>query len=193
MRWNAPRFALNSTSALISPFASSAVLALSLASAALVGPTAQVWVAASGGFGGVANPNWGGANVWLSLDGPTYNQVGQIAGPARQGVLTASLSAYAGSNPDTTDRLAVNMAESGGILATATSADAQFGNTLCIVDSEFGIRFYGCRTWISVVTVEATLQQLANVVILTARQDERLNALKRRVDHIAQAPTPRHP
>ena len=96
----------------------------------------QVWIAASGGTGGVADPRWGGCNVWLSSDGTSYSQIGTIAGPASQGVLTASLGAYAGTNPDTADTLAVNMAESGGVLATATSLDARLANTLCIVDSE---------------------------------------------------------
>jgi hypothetical protein len=103
---------------------------------ALVSATAQVWIAASGGSGGVADPNWGGANIWLSIDGTTYNQIGQIVGPARQGVLSASMPVFSGSNPDTADALAVNLAESGGVLANATALDAQLANTLCIVDSE---------------------------------------------------------
>jgi hypothetical protein len=44
-----------------------------------------------------------------------------------------------------------------------------------------------------VAKIEATLQQLANVVVLTARQDERLNAIERRVDRLEQASTARHP
>jgi hypothetical protein len=102
----------------------------------LVASTPQVWIVASGGSGGVADPNWGGANVWLSIDGTSYAQIGTIVGPAPQGVLTASLSSYSGTNPDTGDTLAVNMAESGGTLATATDLVAQLANTLCIVDSE---------------------------------------------------------
>ena len=70
---------------------------------ALVGVTAQVWIAASGGSGGVADPNWGGANIWPSIDGTTYNQIGQIVGPARQGVLSSSLPNFTGANPDTAD------------------------------------------------------------------------------------------
>jgi hypothetical protein len=104
--------------------------------AALVGPIAQVWIAASGGASGVADPNWGGANVWLSTDGSSYSQVGSIVGPAPQGVLTAALPSYGGINPDPIDTLAVNMAESGRALAGGTLLDAQLGNTICIVDSE---------------------------------------------------------
>ena len=44
-----------------------------------------------------------------------------------------------------------------------------------------------------VARIEATLQQLADVVVHTARQDERLNAIERRVDRLEQAPVSRHP
>jgi hypothetical protein len=43
-----------------------------------------------------------------------------------------------------------------------------------------------------VAKIELTLQQLANVVVLTARQDEKLNGIERRVDRIEQAGG-RHP
>lgn len=44
-----------------------------------------------------------------------------------------------------------------------------------------------------VARIESTLQQLANVVVLTARQDEKLNAIERRVDRIEQAATVKRP
>jgi len=44
-----------------------------------------------------------------------------------------------------------------------------------------------------VARIEATLQQLADVVVQTARQDERLNAIERRVDRLEQAPVSKHP
>jgi hypothetical protein len=43
-----------------------------------------------------------------------------------------------------------------------------------------------------VAKIEATLQQLANVVVMTARQDERLIAIERRVDRLEQASTVKH-
>jgi Putative phage tail protein len=104
---------------------------------ALAGSTPQLWIAASGGASGVADANWGGCNVWISTDGASYVQIGTIVGPATQGVLTASLPNYAGTNPDAGNTLAVNLAESGGTLSSVTSLDARLGNTLCIVDSEF--------------------------------------------------------
>ena len=38
-----------------------------------------------------------------------------------------------------------------------------------------------------VVRIEATLQQLADVLVITARQDERLKAIEQRVDRLEQA------
>lgn len=44
-----------------------------------------------------------------------------------------------------------------------------------------------------VAKIEATLQQLANVVVQTARQDERLNAIERRVDRLEQTEINKRP
>ncbi len=104
--------------------------------AALIGATPQVWIAASGGSGGIADPNWGGAFVWISLDDSTYSRIGAIAAPARMGAATAALAAFSGASPDTADTLAVDLAESGGVLESAAGAAAAAGATLCIVDSE---------------------------------------------------------
>jgi hypothetical protein len=105
--------------------------------ASLAGSTPQIWVAVSGGSGGVANPNWGGANVWASLDGNSYTAIGQVTAPARQGVLSAPLPARAASNPDSVDTLSVNLAESNGTLASTSPAGAQNAVTLAVVDDEF--------------------------------------------------------
>ena len=58
--------------------------------------------------------------------------------------------------------------------------------------------YYGMRAELQnvdqrVARIENTLQQLASVVVLTARQDEKLNAIERRVDRIEQASTVKHP
>jgi hypothetical protein len=98
---------------------------------------AQVWIGASGSIGGVADPQWGGANVYISSDNATYEFVGTITAPVRQGALLTALPAYAGGNPDSTDTLAVDMTQSGGALASAASAaDAANGSTVCYVDGE---------------------------------------------------------
>jgi hypothetical protein len=96
---------------------------------------AEPSVATPEGAAGGADPHWGGASVYLSTDGSTYAQVGQIKGPARQGFLTASIAAPS-VQPDTTNAMAVSLVESGGELASGTSADAQRGVTLCVVDNE---------------------------------------------------------
>ncbi len=56
--------------------------------------------------------------------------------------------------------------------------------------------YYGMRAELQgvdqrVAKIENTLQQLANVLVLTARQDERLIAIERRVDRLEQAPAHR--
>jgi len=102
--------------------------------APLSGGASQLWVGASGGSNGAADPNWGGAYVWASLDNATYDQVGTINQPAKQGVLTAALPKATGY--DTADTLAVNLGESGGDLASGTEAQALAGATLCLVGNE---------------------------------------------------------
>ncbi len=96
----------------------------------------QVWVGISGGSGGVADPNWGGAQVWLSSDGVTYEMVGQVNAPSRMGVLTAGLPAFGGSGEDTADTLAIGVAESAAVLGSGTLAAAQAAQTQCYVDGE---------------------------------------------------------
>jgi hypothetical protein len=74
----------------------------------------EVWIYASG-----ASKWWGGCHVWISLDGEAYQMIGAIKQPARQGVLTAPLSASS-SHIDNTNTLAVDMAMSRGILSSVS-------------------------------------------------------------------------
>jgi hypothetical protein len=104
--------------------------------AALTGNVTQIWAAVSGGSGGTADPNWGGASVYVSLDDATYIYIGNTGGPARQGVLSGSLPAFSGANPDTVDTLSVSMAESAGALSTVSATAAATFSTLSIVDDE---------------------------------------------------------
>lgn len=99
----------------------------------LTGGVAQVWFGVSGVNGG-GGSQWGGANVYVSIDDVTYSQVAVLTGPMRQGFLTASLPAAEGW--DAVDTLSVNLAESGGTLAGTSQAAAQAGATLSIVDQE---------------------------------------------------------
>ncbi|HWG04861.1 MAG TPA: phage tail protein, partial [Beijerinckiaceae bacterium] len=104
---------------------------------ALVGATPQIWAAVSGGMSGIADPNWGGANVWLSLDGTSYTQIGTVTAPTRQGVTSAALAAFSGANPDVTHTLSVDLTESAGALDSTNAIGAANGATLAIVDREF--------------------------------------------------------
>jgi hypothetical protein len=58
--------------------------------------------------------------------------------------------------------------------------------------------YYGMRAELQnvdqrVTKIESVLQQLANVVVVTARQDEKLNAIERRVDRLEQASSAKRP
>lgn len=88
----------------------------------------EVWCAASGG------PQWGGAEVWVSLDGATYKRVGEIRNPARTGKLRAACPSEI--DPDLLNTLAVDLVESRGELVGASQTEVNQLVTLCYVDGE---------------------------------------------------------
>lgn len=100
----------------------------------LTGGVPQLWVGASGGSGGRADPNWGGAYVWASTDNVTYAQIGTVTQPMRQGVLTGPITAASGW--DAVNTLSINLTESDGQIDGTTRAAAQQGVTLALVDDE---------------------------------------------------------
>jgi len=83
----------------------------------------QVWVAASGGS------NWGGCNVWASLDNTTYEMIGTIYGSARYGQLVAAINAS-----ETAMQVQLNTSSQ---IFSGTSEDAQVNTTLCRVGDEY--------------------------------------------------------
>lgn len=89
----------------------------------------ELWLATAGG------PQWGGAEVWVSLDNASYRQIGRINAPARYGSLSAPLPA--GAAIDTAHLLSVDMSASRGVLRGGTEDDARALATLCYVDGEY--------------------------------------------------------
>lgn len=87
-----------------------------------------LWV----GVGGTGD--WGGCQVWVSLDGDTYTNQGTIDGTSRVGLTTSVLPV--GSDPDTTDVLGVDLTNSAGTLSSGTQSDADNYNTLCLIGEE---------------------------------------------------------
>ena len=90
----------------------------------------QVWVGASS-----SQNLFGGAEVWISDDGETYVQAGQILGSIRQGVLSAPLPEI-NSSLDDINTLAVDVSMSNAELLSGTYQDMENLNTLCYVDGE---------------------------------------------------------
>ncbi len=96
--------------------------------AVLSGGVCEVWLIASGGS------DWGGCQVWISIDNATYALAGTIYRGARQGRLTASLPNH--PDPDDTSTLSIDLTQSQGQLLSGTQADADNLVTLCYVDGE---------------------------------------------------------
>ena len=94
----------------------------------LTGGINEAWIAASGG------PDWGGCQIWASLDGNTYRLVGTVYRGCITGSSTASFPAH--TSPDTGDTLSVDVSESRGQILSGTAADANNLITLCWIDGE---------------------------------------------------------
>jgi hypothetical protein len=108
-----------------------------LAADGLSAPT--LVIGSSAGPGGVYNSLWGGANVYASNDNVTYTLfTPTITGPSRQGVTTATLPAFSGTNPDNINTLAVDLTESNGTLDSVTPAQAAAGLSLCAIKDTAG-------------------------------------------------------
>jgi hypothetical protein len=89
----------------------------------------QLWIGAAG-----ESEDWGGCNVWVSMDGSTYAQVGTIEEAARIGNLAANL--LLGTDPDTTHSMVVQLIDTVAGLESGTTADADQNNTICAVGGE---------------------------------------------------------
>lgn len=83
----------------------------------------QIWVATSGGI------NWGGCNVWASIDNTTYEVIGTIYGSARYGTLVSAIDA-----DDTSMQVQLNTSSQ---IFSGTQADAEVDATLCKVGDEY--------------------------------------------------------
>lgn len=92
---------------------------------AVVNGNAEIWFGANGGSGGVPDPNWGGANVWVSLDNISFQQIGTINGVMPSGVLTAPYASASGF--DTAHTLSVDTGQSGALLESTSDVNAQLG------------------------------------------------------------------
>lgn len=83
----------------------------------------QICVAVSGGI------NWGGCNVWASLDNTTYEMIGTIYGSARYGTLVSAIDA-----DDTEMQIQLNTSSQ---MFSGTVKDAEVDATLCRVGDEY--------------------------------------------------------
>lgn len=78
--------------------------------------------------------NWGGCEVWGSVDNTTYGRIGVIFAGDVQGVLTSALPI--GTDPDTTNSIQVDVTMSRGQIISASTQLADDSLSLCYVDGE---------------------------------------------------------
>ena len=83
----------------------------------------EVWIAVSGGV------NWGGCNVWASLDNTTYEMIGTIYGSARYGQLVTAID-----SDDTSLQVQLNTPSQ---LFSGTLLDAQTDQTIFKLGDEY--------------------------------------------------------
>lgn len=76
-------------------------------------------------------PNWGGAQIWGSVDNTTYGLLGTVYAGGVQGVTTADFPSH--TDPDNVDSLEVNVMESGQQIISGSTLDADLGLTLAYV------------------------------------------------------------
>lgn len=85
----------------------------------------------SGGPNETYRANWGGANIYVSLDGDTFAPLGEFLGRSTMG-FTAADCAASGS------ALAVDLGESGGSLNSVSGQIAASGVSLCALRTQSG-------------------------------------------------------
>jgi len=96
--------------------------------AALTDGRHEVWIAAGG------SGEWGGCEVWASVNDQTYDRIGVIGPGAVVGALVTALPAA--DDPDETSEVTVNVAPSEGVLYPGAPSDADLFITLCWTDDE---------------------------------------------------------
>lgn len=89
-------------------------------------------VGLSGGPAQTYNANWGGAFVYVSIDGDTFGQFGEFVGRSTMGYTTADCPAAGTSLP-------INLAESNGSLNSVSAQLAAAGASLCAVRTPAGL------------------------------------------------------
>ena len=93
-------------------------------------------------FAGALDPNWGGCNIWISLDDVSYQLLGTLDGPSTIGLTTTPLPGYVGANPDMTDTLTVNLNECDGVLSSVSPTAAAAGHSICVVRDASGFEIF---------------------------------------------------
>ncbi len=90
--------------------------------------------------------NWGGAFIWASLDKVNYSLLGNITEAAVIGGTLNNLVGYTGVNPDPTDVIVVNLAESNSHIGSVSPIAAAADYSLCILQDASGFELLAYTT-----------------------------------------------
>jgi hypothetical protein len=111
------------------------------------GAASPQWIfGCTGGSGGNFDANWGGAHIWVSWDGISYQLMGTQTGAATMGALNAPLPGYGGTNPDNVQALSVDLAMSDGALSSVSASLAATGYSLCVLSDASGFEIIAYTT-----------------------------------------------
>jgi hypothetical protein len=124
----------------------------------IVSPTGgrQLWITVDGPSGSAA---WGGAQVFMSFDGTTYDPIGIITGAGRYGTITSSVAAIT-SVPDVTTTMSVTLNNTNAVLGTGSAADALDNRLLIAVGSGASVEIMSYETATLVSAGEYTITTL---------------------------------
>lgn len=90
----------------------------------------ELWMAIS-----APSPNWGGCEIWVSVDGAEYKSIGKQYGSARAGITSGTTGVTA--DPYTGAFSNIDLTSSLGVLLAGTNADADSYRTLLYLGGEF--------------------------------------------------------
>lgn len=111
------------------------------------------------------NPNWGGADIYMSLDGTTYSHIANVLTPARIGTLLADLPTIAASPSgplnltyDSVDTLSITLAQTPAVVNTtgtaAWSPDISYALETFVV--------YDNLLWVAIAPNQGSVPTLSN-------------------------------
>lgn len=101
----------------------------------------QIIVGVAASFDGVLDPNFGGVNVYVSLDGSSYQKIGALQGASVMGILGQAIPDGGTSAP-----INVDVSESSGVMGSFAPSAAGLYQSLCVMQDASGFELFSYTT-----------------------------------------------